>query len=508
MRSRREERRRTLSKAELIERHGIDHIPEEQRRGTPRHQFYVWFAVNMNPITIVVGALAASAGLSWTMTVLVFLVANIIGVIGVGSAAALGPRLGMPQMTTGRATFGLTGNRLPSVAASLLFIGYFATTAILGAQTAHALWHLPVQPLIIAIGIVSVLLTISGYDAVHRMERWLTWLTIVVFLALTVYAIINFPRGSHFTYVTGSNLVPAMLLVFGAIFSYAVGWSAYASDYSRYLPSSTPITKTVTSSALGLFTALTWMELVGYAIGRLSLGDNVTHGITALSPTAMADIVFVTIILICIAGCVMNAYSGVMSTIAWGLPTGRRTTTLIFFAVATALAVAFSGPRFETALKEFLFLVVYFVTPWLSLVLLNWLLRERRGRGFPASDAFYDPAGELGGIKWDAIAAFLIGIGASIPFMATSLYTGPIGAALHGADISYVISAAVASAIYYGTHRAKIAQHTSMPPREGVERQLRDDTNPSAIPPATAGPKSATTSTQAPFRTSRSTTDD
>lgn len=451
-----DERPPAPSQAELIESHGIDHIPETQRRGHPRHQFYVWFAVNMNPITIVVGALAATAGLDWTSTILVFLVANIAGVAGVGMAAALGPRLGMPQMTAGRATFGIDGNRLPSVAASLLFIGYFATTAILGAETVRALWSIPAWPVIVAIGVISLGLTISGYDTVHRMERWLTWLAIAVFASLTVFALINYPAHSSFSPASGAKFVPALLLVFGAIFSYAVGWSAYASDYSRYLPSRTPVRKTATFSALGLLAAMLWMELLGYAIGRLSLGDDVTHGIKALSPTPMADVVFVTVIGICVAGCVMNAYSGVMSAISWGLPLGRRSATVVFCAAGTVLALIFSGPRFEPALEKFLYLVVYFVTPWLSLVLLNWLLRARKYDGFPSLNVFYDPAGELGGVKWASIAALLLGVGVSVPFMATSLYTGPLGRALDGADISYVVSAVVAAAIYYPLSRTEI----------------------------------------------------
>jgi nucleobase:cation symporter-1, NCS1 family len=457
----------TPPRAELIESHGIDHIPETQRRGHPRHQFYVWFAVNMNPITIVVGALAATAGLGWTSTILVFLVANVLGVAGVGMAAALGPRLGMPQMTAGRATFGINGNRLPSAAASLLFIGYFGTTAILGAETVRALWNIPAWPIVVAIGVVSLGLTISGYDMVHRIERWLTWLAIAVFASVTVFAFINYPARSSIALASGAKFVPVLLLVFGAIFSYAVGWSAYASDYSRYLPSHTAVRKTATFSALGLFVAMQWMELLGYAIGRLSLGDDVTHGIKVLSPTPMADVVFVTVTLICVAGCVMNAYSGVMSAISWGLPLGRRSATLLFCVAGTVLALIFSGPRFEPALEKFLYLVVYFVTPWLSLVLLNWLLRARKYGGFPGLNIFYDPQGELGGVKWASIAALLLGIGVSVPFMATSLYTGPLGRALDGADISYVVSAVVAAAIYYPLSRMEIgpgeASHTARP---------------------------------------------
>jgi len=40
-------------------------------------------------------------------------------------------------------------------------------------------------------------------------------------------------------------------------------------------------------------------------------------------------------------------------------------------------------------------------------------------------------------------------VAVSVPFMATVLYTGPIGTALGGADISYGVSGIVAGVIYY-----------------------------------------------------------
>jgi NCS1 family nucleobase:cation symporter-1 len=40
-------------------------------------------------------------------------------------------------------------------------------------------------------------------------------------------------------------------------------------------------------------------------------------------------------------------------------------------------------------------------------------------------------------------------VAVSVPFMATVLYTGPIGKALGGADISYGVSGIVAGVIYY-----------------------------------------------------------
>jgi nucleobase:cation symporter-1, NCS1 family len=152
-----------------------------------------------------------------------------------------------------------------------------------------------------------------------------------------------------------------------------------------------------------------------------------------------------------------------MSAIAWGLPLERKPGTLTFGVAGTVLALIFSGPPFEPALEKFLYLVVYFITPWLSLVLLNWLLRRRRDGGFPSLSAFYDRQGELGGVTWHGVGALLIGIAVSVPFMATSLYVGPLGHALGGADISYVVSAVVAAVIYYVLSAVRVPSRVSQP---------------------------------------------
>jgi NCS1 family nucleobase:cation symporter-1 len=113
------------------------------------------------------------------------------------------------------------------------------------------------------------------------------------------------------------------------------------------------------------------------------------------------------------------------------------------------LSVAFGGPKFQSSLEDFLFLVAYFVTPWLAIVIIDFWGLNRGAADYPDTSEFYKRNGVFGTIRWAGLLSFLIGVAVSVPFMATALYTGPIGKAMDGADVSYGISAIVAGVIYY-----------------------------------------------------------
>jgi nucleobase:cation symporter-1, NCS1 family len=147
--------------------------------------------------------------------------------------------------------------------------------------------------------------------------------------------------------------------------------------------------------------------------------------------------------------CVINAYSGALSGITWDIPLKRVPAVVLIGAVSVVLSVAFGGPKFESSLEDFLFLVAYFVTPWLAVVIIDFWGLNRGAADYPDVSEFYKRNGVFGTIRWAGLLSFLIGVAVSVPFMATVLYTGPIGKALGGADISYGVSAVVAGAIYY-----------------------------------------------------------
>jgi NCS1 family nucleobase:cation symporter-1 len=57
------------------------------------------------------------------------------------------------------------------------------------------------------------------------------------------------------------------------------------------------------------------------------------------------------------------------------------------------------------------------------------------------------------------LSCYVIGIAAQIPFLAQTMYTGPITAMLGGADISWIVGLVVTAALYY-----PLARRTSNPP--------------------------------------------
>src|SRR5690348_13163175 len=59
-----------------IEAHGIDHIPDSERRGRPRELFSVWAAANVNYLSLVVGGALVLMGLSLWQAVAVIVVGN------------------------------------------------------------------------------------------------------------------------------------------------------------------------------------------------------------------------------------------------------------------------------------------------------------------------------------------------------------------------------------------------------------------------------------------------
>jgi nucleobase:cation symporter-1, NCS1 family len=433
----------------VIEPHGIEHIHDRERHGKPFHQGTIWFAAQLNFVTVLIGSLAVGFGLGFWTAAITCIAANIAGALMNSAAVAMGPKLGMPQMPMSRAAFGYVGNYLPAFLASLLFVGYFTTTNIVGAETVQEIWHgANYTVMAIILGLIAIVVTVYGYNLVHAVEKYMSIALGLVFLVLTITAISHGFGPSHTTTVHGSKLWTAIGLEFMIIFSFTSSWSPYASDFSRYLPASTPSRSPYWWSFLGMVLGTSWMNLVGVYLGTLANKGGILPSIRTISH-GFADVVYVAIILGGLMVCVINAYSGALSGITWDIPLKRVPAVVLIGVIGIVLSVAFGGPKFEPTLEKFLYLVAYFITPWLAIVIIDFWGINKGGAEYPNIVEFYKKNGVFGSVQWPGLLAFLIGIAVSVPFMATVLYKGPIGKSLNGADISYGVSAIVAGVIYY-----------------------------------------------------------
>ena len=93
-------------------------------------------------------------------------------------------------------------------------------------------------------------------------------------------------------------------------------------------------------------------------------------------------------------------------------------------------ALAFGGDEFQTNFKLFLHVVSYYITPWLAVLLIDYFVVHRNGRGYPAISNFYQRDGAFGRYGSAGLTALIVGTAVSVPFMANDFYTGPIAEAM------------------------------------------------------------------------------
>lgn len=430
----------------IVEAAGIDHIPEVQRHGRPSNQFTIRFSPVIYLAPIFLGGAAIPLGLGLTGSITAIVIANLLGSIAAGLCAGMGPKLGMPQLVQSRASFGYVGNYIPAILASLLFIGYSTVGTIVGAKAMQTLLGLPFPPIAIAVGIASILLAVYGYELLHVTGKWVTWIGILLLVIVTGLALVHGVGAGATPTLTGTSWWLAWLLQFTVIFSFTVSWMLYASDYSRYLPVETKFGHVAGYASSGLFLGSTWMMVLGAFLVSISPTGGALEAFKVVLPTALVWLVLISLTITSVTHNSVNLYSCSMAGLTWDFPLKRSSTVIVAGFIVCILAVVLGGSEFLENFSAFLILMSYFMLPWLAIRLIDFFWK--RSHTEAPVEAFYRREGRFGRVRWHGLGAFLIAIAVSIPFMSSSVYSGPIANALKGADISYFVSFAVAAAIY------------------------------------------------------------
>jgi NCS1 family nucleobase:cation symporter-1 len=154
-----------------IERRSIDYIPAAERHGSPNRLFFIWFGANMQVTAAATGAIAVVIGLSLPWALLALLIGNLFGVTFMAAHSAQGPKLGIPQMIQSRAQFGFYGAIVPLVLVLLMYVGYFAASAILGGAALAAWWGINAKLATVLVSAICAVLAIYGYRMIHQYER-------------------------------------------------------------------------------------------------------------------------------------------------------------------------------------------------------------------------------------------------------------------------------------------------------------------------------------------------
>ena len=176
---------------------------------------------------------------------------------------------------------------------------------------------------------------------------------------------------------------------------------------------------------------------------KLAAGQGVLAVISAHAPAWVTVPFFLFIVVGEIWANYLDVYTAGLVTLAMGIRLQRWQTALGCGLLGTALATyAVLVTDFHVAYEDFLILTYLWAPAWAAVVLLSFFVFEGRGR--PAL----------------ALVAWLAGTAASLAFVnyanlfgnvvqQTSFFNQGLVSALHGADVSGLVSVGVAAAVYW-----------------------------------------------------------
>jgi nucleobase:cation symporter-1, NCS1 family len=443
-----------------IERRSIDMVPDAERHGTPFSQFTLWFGANMQITAIVDGALAVVFGADALWAIIGLLIGNLAGGAVMALHSAQGPRLGLPQMISSRAQFGVFGAVVPLVFVVLLYLGFAATGTVLAGQAINRVVGTDVPAVgILVFGLLTAVVATLGYRYIHVLGRISTVVGILGFTYLGIRLATTYDVGSLL------GVKPFDIVTFLLAISLSAGWQLtygpYVADYSRYLPRTTKERTTFHATLWGSVLGSQWSMTLGALVAAIPAGagldflDNQVGFLGELSgPTAVALAIYLVIVVGKLTVNCLNAYGGFMTmlttvsafTRADRVSQGLRAAYIgLFLAVSVGIALAASAD-FLTNFRNFILLLLMVFTPWSAINLIDYYLVSRERLDIPA---LYDPNARYG--RWNTVSlvSYAIGIVVQIPFLAQTLYTGPLTEALGGADISWLVGLVVTAAVFY-----------------------------------------------------------
>lgn len=442
-----------------IETHSIDWIPENERHGRLWHQPIFWFLGDFQFVTISLGFIGPSMGLSIWWTFVAGAIGIAIGTCFMALHGSQGPKLGLPQLIQSRAQFGYRGVVVPLFVTLFTYIALNVIGQISIAQGLAQGYGWSEIWVEIGTSVLAGGLAIFGHDWLHRAFQAILYVTLPLTAIITIGILTESAAGKiHLSAHYGFSWA-AFMVVLGAALAYNVSYAVYVSDYSRYLPRSTKSRSVILSVFLGAAASPIWLIGLGAwlavrlgatsaLVGLIDAGNNMVPHLGTV--TGLLSVVA----LIAVTG--MNGY-GASLTILTGVDCFRSVrptlsvrvgavlvSVLIWFIIGATISGS-AVNAFNTALT----LMLYLLIPWSATNLVDYFFVRK---GHYAITDLFSTTGIYGMWNWRGLTAFAAGFIAEIPFMVLSSplnYTGPFAKALSGVDISWIAGIVVTVVVYW-----------------------------------------------------------
>ncbi|WP_259363398.1 purine-cytosine permease family protein [Microbacterium esteraromaticum] len=404
----------------LIERTGIEIIPESERTAKPRDLFWPWFAANVSVFGMSYGSFVLDFGISFYQATVVAIIGIVVSFLLCGLIAIAGKRGSTPTMVLSRAAFGVHGQKVPGIVSWLTSIGWETFLAIMAVlATATVITRLggdgdSVTLKIIATVIVAALIvtaSVLGYHTIMKLQSVLTWITGVVTILYVILAapsidladVLSQPKGS------AGQVIGALVMV---MTGFGLGWINIAADWSRYQK------RTASDGAIVFWNtfggAIAPVILVTFGV-LLAGSDPELRAAVAADPIgALASILplwvlvpfLLTAVLALVSGAVLGIYSSGLTLLSLGIRIPRPAAAGIDGLILTVVTilVVFGDQGFLGPFQSFLITLGVPLASWAGILIAD-ILRRRRDYD---EAALFDPNGRYGAWDWTSIGTMIV----------------------------------------------------------------------------------------------------
>src|SRR5260370_16093607 len=266
-----------------VETHGIEGIPAAERHGRPRELGFLWAGAFANYASLFTASLLTTY---YGLGVWDGLVATATGTVAaaliLGLLSNTGPESGLPQIVFTRGIFGRRGSYAGAALTLFLAVGWFAVDCVIAAQAGAQLFvggnRAITFALVILIAAVTVCVAVYGHGTIKVLETYGS----VIFVALAAVLFAALAPHVHCgqaASVGGADYPGAFVLGFMTCFALVAAWYPFASDYSLYLPSSSPTRAVTLWPVAGIAASMILLGLFGLLLptidAKLAAGQDV-----------------------------------------------------------------------------------------------------------------------------------------------------------------------------------------------------------------------------------------
>ena len=453
-----------------IEQRGIDLIPDAERKMKPSGLFWLWSGAVFNVEFFFYGTLIMAFGLSVGQAVAAILIGNLLYAF-LGFASLQGPKTGTTAFMVSRAPFGQNGNRLVALFNWVTQVGFEIEGLYFVAATVILLFGLHGTPIdrntparvavIVLAALIQMIVPLLGHATITKVLRYLSYVFIVFFAVLAGFTFNHLHLSTFHAKGGGVPLAVWTTALVLIISTGGLGWTENGNDYSRYLPRTTPGSRTFWSAALGGAVPSILLELLG--VFAFTIGGS-TVGIAQLGVPQTFPSWFVTPFLIfavfqLLSINTIDMYSSGVTLQALGLPAKRWVAVIIDTVICAGVTayIIFGKQSFFAYFTGFLLYIVVWLAPWFGILMTDYLLRGRQYHSLSLRSARDGLYWRSGGIHWPAVIAQVAGMVAALMWINAEsaphwlAYTGPISnhfPGLAGGDFSWAIGIIVGALVY------------------------------------------------------------